>query len=607
MVYVFSEGYLNASAKLGNDDLFKFIEMLKTKGLINTTNIKDNFKYLISANNFVTAITETEERVNNASLVSINSIIGLNSDANLNISENLFNLQVPFTKTAGIESHTKLNEFFVDFFYDLLKDNEELKKLGFFNSWKPLGEEYYIETNLYKKLLPQIKDEDTFKKFKARVVKEINLLLGNYYLSELINIHRVSSLESLHTLVSKSSKVSIKVLSKNIATNLMQNIGTLPVANSNPDSTFKRLYAELRNDLVIFNQLLNYIDETEEAKIKISINDLYFTNERIYKSIQRIAKYCQSGCLDEINLSDISELSNALTNNLITGLKNGDLNDVVIKIKSIPIEKYTILIDLIQRMHKLNEAETYDYILKSIKYFGENILDKRAPVLNIITENLEKYSLINTDSNSVTLKSEEIIEALYNRYGNVSFSFCQKLPSLKIAPYFTVGVNTGSWINTRYNTKKDKLNFGEYLPTDSVNGVIQPKQSFSNISEKIGFKIMVDFKAHRNVNYTTSIKKHKALEPFVQDVHLLVYSSGILYNIYNTTTKNDFNYPLLGIATGLSFFNGLDVNYFLSSPIVSGEEFYKYFDARLYHGLSLEIKIVEYISAIRKKRLTNKN
>jgi hypothetical protein len=603
LVYMFMEGYLNASRKLGNTDLVNFLSSLDSSGIIGKEPLSRPFKeFLVNSVDqkyFTPGVTLKKLESGLFKDIAANELKYDNPNYNGSNTKDV-NTVMTFTNNWYKFNTEKiqLNEFLLDLFYDELKDNKKLVELGFFKSWKPIGEDFYNNKSLYRKHLDKLKSSTAYNNFIVRLRNEVDLLLNNYYLTELMNSYRVANLNEFIEFLPQEVKAdSIKSISQSVSKNLFENIGSLPNANSKPDSIFKSKYKTLREDVVRFTEFTDYLrNETDTTYPKLTITDLYYSNERIYKSIQGIAKYCQAGCLDGINLEEISKLNKNVAALYLKKLSVSDaFKPTIDRIKSNNIVEYSVLVGLIQRMHRLDQAETYDYILNSIKYFGEIILGDKAPVLNIITENMEKYAIIDKDKNQINIKAEEIIEALYNKYGEASFSIFKNYPVIKLAPYFTVGANAGSWY---YSNKDSSL----FLSIDSVNGKLQPLKSLSMVSEKIGIKLMADFKANRNINQKKGVERNKSLEPFIHDAHMLLYVSGILYNVTSTTTKKNFKYPLYGMALGLSFYNGLDANLFVSSPIVPNENLDRSFGKRFYYGVGFDVKIVEYLAAIRKKR-----
>jgi hypothetical protein len=124
-------------------------------------------------------------------------------------------------------------------------------------------------------------------------------------------------------------------------------------------------------------------------------------------------------------------------------------------------------------------------------------------------------------------------------------------------------------------------------------------------SEKIGFKFML-----HNYKYTRSHSPGEAYdywgtkrawikptkEPFISDIHVLTYASGILYNLANLRTDTNFTQAFWGVGLGANFFNGLNlsVSYAKTFKPVIGY-------SQDFINVSVDIPIIEYIAALRKK------
>ncbi|MCA6391898.1 MAG: hypothetical protein IM607_10975, partial [Cytophagales bacterium] len=88
------------------------------------------------------------------------------------------------------------------------------------------------------------------------------------------------------------------------------------------------------------------------------------------------------------------------------------------------------------------------------------------------------------------------------------------------------------------------------------------------------------------------------------NVHLLLYGSGLLYNLTNTGTTSNFNSPLIGIGAGVTFFNDLDFNISWGTPVVKDKPF---LDNSLptYFNVGFDIQFFEYYNRLQQKRKAN--
>lgn len=191
----------------------------------------------------------------------------------------------------------------------------------------------------------------------------------------------------------------------------------------------------------------------------------------------------------------------------------------------------TNLAQLFSILINLDQAKSYVQISKLIVELGETfpgIHDSR--IMNDISY-LQNYLIVDSDSNRVEVKVEDMILYLSDRY--------IKNNSSDFSLLFTVGYNT-------------------IIELDS------DKTTFSFASEKngIGYKL-IDFYARDVFNSTkkkSTIKNvplRKKQNPFLKAIYLNVYASGLLYQIEALKTEDSLNGATYGIGTGIRFFNDL--------------------------------------------------
>jgi hypothetical protein len=148
---------------------------------------------------------------------------------------------------------------------------------------------------------------------------------------------------------------------------------------------------------------------------------------------------------------------------------------------------------------------------------------------------------------------------------------------------------------------------------NSNNQLLVKDNTVSNLNsiyfanEKIGLKFTFidrkythsfepgeEFKYHGRKIYWVKPQK----EPIISRYELYLYGSGLLYNIVDIKSQENFNYTLVGGAFGITFFNGLMLNTGVALPINAKSDLSK----KYLYTLSFDIPIIEYINAVRKKR-----
>lgn len=243
------------------------------------------------------------------------------------------------------------------------------------------------------------------------------------------------------------------------------------------------------------------------------------------------------------------------------------------------------------RLDEFDKVTTYDLYLNLLSDAGDIFSDENMRnSINRILTFVRSYVKIEHDSKnqiSMRLDVEGFIYALqkmnYNKFRPVEF-------------LFTVGTNNAAfhW-NALYLT-----------PNDSI-------KNYSYVSEKIGIKYKIwdlaythSFSKGETFTYynRTYVRTAPASEPVVSNIHMLAYASGILYNIANTGTTKDFNRPMLGVGLGVTFFNGLDMNFCVGRPLQKDRGFFTGGNPT-FLNVGFDIQFVEYIDRLNKKRQDN--
>jgi hypothetical protein len=196
-----------------------------------------------------------------------------------------------------------------------------------------------------------------------------------------------------------------------------------------------------------------------------------------------------------------------------------------------------------------------------------------------------------------------------------------------------IDINIESFLVKMSQIKSDKLKRTSLLFTVGTNSitfdqtVILPNnvklKNYSFVSEKIGLKIKLidwDFWKSRNPGETYSIscleytKNTAPKSPLVSNWYMSLYGSGILYNIISTGTVKDYNNPIVGISTGISFFNSLDFSICFGAPIPQNSPFATFSDQKpfftlnnKFYGFSFDIPIGEYLERANQNRKDNQN
>jgi hypothetical protein len=240
----------------------------------------------------------------------------------------------------------------------------------------------------------------------------------------------------------------------------------------------------------------------------------------------------------------------------------------------------TSFINIISRLDQLDKVETYDVIFSTLADAGNIFPDSKATqTFNTVNNSLLQHLIINNNENTMSFDLESFLTFLYNRYDNMSAN--------KTNFYFSVGVNQCFMPNKLIVTNSDNT-------TSEIENI-----AFA--AEKIGIKYsFIDFRKRAYERNNQSFGHYYRKQPIVNDLHTIVYGSGLLYNIVNTTTNSQFSYPVFGLGVGCSFYNNLDFNITASIPINNSP-----FETPMF-GVSFDVKIGEYFSELNKMRLKRK-
>ena len=190
---------------------------------------------------------------------------------------------------------------------------------------------------------------------------------------------------------------------------------------------------------------------------------------------------------------------------------------------------------------------------------------------------------------------EGIILALQSAFPdlNIHISSIRK-HTIGVDPFFTIGFNY-----SHFNI--DSINI--------ENNLVPIKSDVGFASEKLGIKfIFSDMKYTRSFGVNQPYKyrgenrswnyPHKF--SFFNKLYSCIYISGILYNIVNIKTDNNFDYPITGANFGFTMFNDLDISAGIAMPILYHQHIDTMFESRFF-TLSLDIPIFEYIAAVKQK------
>jgi hypothetical protein len=319
--------------------------------------------------------------------------------------------------------------------------------------------------------------------------------------------------------------------------------------------------------------LLKSLDELSASEITIKINELQEKFDFLLNDNQRLLISKLTSFID-LNYDEYRQIYN-----FFAGLNKVNFKDFSLTQKQYDALKFILLkfIDVAKNQHP------NDVISSVLEFLIENT----------IVEYNEYGNLVNSDSNSESIGYLYVdIESLIYTIDQNFSSETKRGISKYIAPFLSIGTNYASF------TESNSL----------ISNNDGTQSSLGNLyfaSEKIGLKWKLwnwkythAFKAGESFNYygNTTHWFRPQEEPLISDIHFVAYGSGLLYNLVDLKSENDFNYAIVGAGIGITFFNGLSANVSLASPII---------DKKLensFINFGFDIPIIEYISALTNKK-----
>ncbi|MFL1013699.1 hypothetical protein [Flavisericum labens] len=191
---------------------------------------------------------------------------------------------------------------------------------------------------------------------------------------------------------------------------------------------------------------------------------------------------------------------------------------------------------------------------------------------------------------------ESLISALDQHYNSKSrkSSVSSKYWYINPRLFFSIGTNYASFFDSNE------------LSTDN-SGNTESLDNLYFASEKIGIKIkFFDMKYTRafepgekfKYRGTQRVWLRPQKQAIVSDMHLILYGSGLLYNLVDLKSNDNFNQAVVGTGIGVTFFNGLSANIGVAVPFTDKN----FKSENAYLNIGFDIPIIEYIGALSKKK-----
>lgn len=304
------------------------------------------------------------------------------------------------------------------------------------------------------------------------------------------------------------------------------------------------------------------------------------------------------GYLDDLRTlvttaKDLSSVGAAVGLNQAADLKGLDLSSL--KNRSVETDSSGAL--RVPSQENKQVKAVFKLFLKAVELYRDDVGQNSAvaKIADIIT----KYVIFDPEQNDplarfgFSIDAEALILSLEDRFVGTSRSPTMN-SWLNVRPFFTIGMNYG------YFSSLDNA-----FEPDTTLGLRQ----IAWAGEKVGLKWHLwDWKYTRGQPAYEWFKFHGRYHrrlvrpriPMVSRWYLSVYGSGLLYTIADLRTENTFKYPIVGVGTGLEFFNGMEANISLAQPMITNSTPAE--RARsMFLNVGFDIPIFEYIRAARVK------
>ena len=238
------------------------------------------------------------------------------------------------------------------------------------------------------------------------------------------------------------------------------------------------------------------------------------------------------------------------------------------------------LLGFISNLDNLDKAESYQYMINLLQDTDEKMEKnleegKFKDVYLLFSNAVKKYTIINTNEQYVNIDVVSFLNELTQYFNRNKTS--------RFGIYATLGLNQN------------------FFPTPvRLPGTSDNIDNIGFASEKLGVKFRLhSFNRYRGYENTikTDVNLNKRA-PFINEIYMIAYGSGLLYSLANTATDKNFDYAHAGLGFGLRFYNALDVNLVAGFPFIKGGNPYK----NAFLGVGLDIPLGEYLEKIGNKK-----
>jgi len=481
----------------------------------------------------------------------------------------------------------------LDMASEVVRNDDKLKQLGLMQI--PYSATYEF-MNKYNQLDVEIYKNDPQEKISKDSLLKVNATLLHGEMTKTL-LKVTNSIGLANYIVEhfsfRNDKIEMATFSK--GGNTAKLLGSFTVAGKLEDinSALNKLIASLieqnSTDVVARNEINNLVTiqfyikkaivQFNESNLKKNHSDILFT---IYSEfIPTLKKQSYRDIAYMKLIEEMTQASVKIADDLIKNKDSFSVSD----------GKVHSFILIASKLYEFDKASTISEYLKLVEDIGFIFPDDRIKnALSTVVSFIKDYTVTEKRTNG-----NEVINFDVE-------SFLVKLSNIK--PYrfnpwqfhFTVGVNNGYFLSD--------------LKLDDATVI----RNLSFVGEKIGLKYKINdafFWKNRNPGETyvmhgkSFVKVTPPTEPIISNWHMVVYGSGLLYNLANIKTSKKFNSPIIALGSGLTFFNALDFNVSAGIPLFSNKDLKDSFD-HPFLNIGFDIQFSEYYDRLREKQNANK-
>lgn len=395
------------------------------------------------------------------------------------------------------------------------------------------------------------------------------------------NQHFVDQVESLqvdYTAWKQDERVDVFDQSKIQALlNALKTEGDLLKAPTKPYNTFKSdLEKHLKKELdenrgvtkMYIVDLMDQLKENEKWDSVLKLNRFkpYFSQrqpvaDKLMKQLSELSEQVK------MVQSLLEMLANAKKS---TGIKGFMLNETQVEASK---ELMNRLIDYLDKSGRFNASAIY------LRTLVDNITYKQADSVAL-------------QPATISLSFESILYSLNDQL--------VKPATLKrtryFQPYINIGVNYSSFLNSNSLQLNADGSYSRMSSLSFASEKIGVKFKIWNFLYKRSFQPGVSFKYYNCKNISRSWNKPQP-KSILDDIFIDLHTGGLLYNVVNLKTDQNFNFPFVGVGLGCRSFNGITFSASLNQPYTHDT----FNTKNLFFMFSIDIPIIEYINKLRSK------